>query len=79
MIVLVIEFAALGKAGEELTYRIRTKTFRSILRQDMTFFDQSENTVGQLTNQLSADGNAIKDRVGNRSAHLVKNRKNKLS
>ena len=56
---VTIEYGCLGKAGEELTFRVRCLTFSSIVRQDMSFFDKPENTVGQLTTQLSSDSNAI--------------------
>ena len=56
---LMVEYGCLGKAGEELTYRVRCLTFSAIVRQDMSFFDKPENTVGQLTTQLSSDSNAI--------------------
>lgn len=72
-IAVIIEYAALGKAGEELTYRIRTKAFQSIVRQDMSFFDKPENTVGQLATQLSSDANAIQGATGTRVANVVKN------
>ena len=56
---VTIEYGCLGKAGEELTFRVRCVTFSSIVRQDMSFFDKPENTVGQLTTQLSSDSNTI--------------------
>ena len=63
----------MGKAGEELTYRVRTKAFEAIVRQDMSFFDEPTHTVGQLSTQLSTDANAIQGATGTRVANVVKN------
>lgn len=41
--------------SERLIHRSRDQAFRSILRQDITFFDRSENTVGSLTSFLSTE------------------------
>ena len=39
----------------------------------MSFFDKSENTVGQLTTQLSSDADAIQNATGTRVANVIKN------
>lgn len=41
--------------SERLIHRSRDQAFRSILRQDITFFDRPENTVGSLTSFLSTE------------------------
>ena len=41
--------------GERITTRIRGATFRALLRQDITYFDNPDNNVGALTSQLGAD------------------------
>ncbi|KAK1334928.1 hypothetical protein QTO34_004500 [Cnephaeus nilssonii] len=38
-----------GKAGEILTKRLRYLVFRSMLRQDVSWFDDPKNTTGALT------------------------------
>ena len=42
-------------AGERLTRRLRTMTFRAILAQEVGFFDDAKNSVGRLSTRLSAD------------------------
>ena len=41
--------------SERLVRRSRDRAFRSILRQDIQFFDRPENTVGALTSFLSTE------------------------
>jgi ATP-binding cassette subfamily B (MDR/TAP) protein 1 len=43
----------LAYCSEALTFRARTKAFRSVLRQDMAFFDSPKHTTGALVNVLS--------------------------
>ena len=41
--------------SERLVHRARDKAFRSMLRQDIAFFDKEENTAGALTSFLSTE------------------------
>ena len=41
--------------SERLVHRARDKSFRVMLRQDITFFDQDTNTAGALTSFLSTE------------------------
>ncbi|KAK2765952.1 GTPase-activating protein [Arachnomyces sp. PD_36] len=41
--------------SERLTRRARSQAFRSILRQDISFFDREENSTGILTSFLSTE------------------------
>lgn len=56
-IVQFIAFCGQGVAfafcSERLVHRVRDKAFRTMLRQDIAFFDQEENTAGALTSFLS--------------------------
>ncbi|CAG8837137.1 36734_t:CDS:2, partial [Gigaspora margarita] len=54
-IVNVIQNVTLGIFCENLTERIRSMTFASILRQDISFFDEENHSVGVLTGHLSLD------------------------
>ena len=45
--------ALMAMAGERIAARLRTRTFAAIIRQDMTYFDQSR--TGELVNRLSSD------------------------
>ncbi|KAL7944075.1 P-loop containing nucleoside triphosphate hydrolase protein [Trichoderma barbatum] len=57
-----VQFIAYGLNGnafalcsERLIRRVRERSFRSILRQDVAFFDKDENTSGALTAFLSTE------------------------
>jgi len=41
--------------GERLTRKLRVMSYRAVLRQPMSFFDQPLNSVGRLTTRLQAD------------------------
>ena len=58
-------------AGEKLTFRLRTLTFRSILGKEIGWFDQLENSVGSLCVRLSGDASAIQGATGARLGLLV--------
>ncbi|XP_029414182.1 multidrug resistance protein 1A isoform X3 [Nannospalax galili] len=49
-----------GKAGEILTKRLRYMVFKSMLRQDMSWFDDHKNTTGALTTRLANDAADVK-------------------
>ncbi|CAG8655675.1 10437_t:CDS:2, partial [Cetraspora pellucida] len=51
----IIQSVSLGFSSEKLTERIRSMSFASILRQDISFFDEKSNSVGALTSRLSLD------------------------
>lgn len=39
--------------------RVRYQSLRNVMRQDISFFDHSENSTGKLTNMLSTDATAM--------------------
>ncbi|CAO2617612.1 ATP-dependent translocase ABCB1 [Lemmus lemmus] len=49
-----------GKAGEILTKRLRYKVFKSMLRQDISWFDDHKNSTGALTSRLASDAANVK-------------------
>ena len=58
-IVQILSFSAQGIAfaycSERLVHRVRDKAFRTMLRQDIAFFDKEENSAGALTSFLSTE------------------------
>ena len=56
----IVSSATFAKAGEELTMRIRILSFKSILRQEIGWFDMDENNLGALVTRLSTDAAALK-------------------
>ncbi|KAK3940355.1 P-loop containing nucleoside triphosphate hydrolase protein [Diplogelasinospora grovesii] len=57
--VMFISFSMQGvifaKCSERLVHRVRDRSFRSMLRQDVEFFDLDENSAGALTSFLSTE------------------------
>lgn len=49
-----------------MTQRIRSKAFASLLRQEMAYFDQQENSSGAICMRLSTDASAIQYMAGTR-------------
>eukprot|EP00178_Gracilaria_changii_P012994 TRINITY_DN3659_c0_g1_i1.p1 TRINITY_DN3659_c0_g1~~TRINITY_DN3659_c0_g1_i1.p1 ORF type:complete len:1298 (+),score=243.83 TRINITY_DN3659_c0_g1_i1:371-4264(+) len=60
----ILQHASLGVSGEKLTKKLRTLAFRSLLRQEIGYFDLQENSLGALTTRLSADAGAVKGLTG---------------
>ncbi|KAH6636237.1 P-loop containing nucleoside triphosphate hydrolase protein [Chaetomium tenue] len=58
-IVMFISFVTQGvafaKCSERLIHRVRDKSFRTMLRQDVEYFDRDENSAGALTSFLSTE------------------------
>ncbi|XP_041524050.1 multidrug resistance protein 2 isoform X3 [Microtus oregoni] len=62
-----------GKAGEILTKRLRYNVFKSMLRQDMSWFDDHKNSTGALTTRLASDAADVKGAMGSRLAVTTQN------
>ncbi|KAM8980890.1 ATP-dependent translocase ABCB1-like [Sarcophilus harrisii] len=62
-----------GKAGEILTKRLRYKAFKSMLRQDLSWFDDPKNSTGVLTTRLATDASQVKGATGSRLALIAQN------
>lgn len=58
-LVQILSFSAMGVAfaycSERLVHRARDRAFRTMLRQDIAFFDKEENSAGALTSFLSTE------------------------
>ena len=50
-----IQGVAFAFCSERLIHRVRDRAFRTMLRQDIAFFDREENTAGALTSFLSTE------------------------
>jgi ABC-type multidrug transport system fused ATPase/permease subunit len=50
-----------GHSGERLTFRLRLKTFRAFMRQDMSYFDDPKHSTGALTTRLATDASQVKN------------------
>jgi len=68
-----IEAALFSKAGMELTTRLRDKAFASILRQDISFFDDHNNSTGVLCSRLASDAAKVQGCTGGKLGMIMKN------
>ncbi|CAF3255349.1 unnamed protein product, partial [Rotaria sp. Silwood2] len=59
-------YTAFAIARSKLTQRIRSKAFACLLRQEVAYFDQSENSSGAICTRLSSDASAIQEMAGTR-------------
>jgi ATP-binding cassette subfamily B (MDR/TAP) protein 1 len=46
-------------SGESLTLRLRARIFRTLLQQDVAYFDQPENNTGALCTRLATEASAV--------------------
>ncbi|KAK5603038.1 Multidrug resistance protein 1 [Crenichthys baileyi] len=62
-----------GKSGEVLTLKLRLGAFKSMLRQDLEWFDSPKNSVGALTTRLATDAAQVQGASGVRLATFAQN------
>ncbi|EMC97085.1 hypothetical protein BAUCODRAFT_69121 [Baudoinia panamericana UAMH 10762] len=55
LIFFLLQGIAFAYCSERLVHRTRDRSFRTMLRQDIQFFDREENTAGALTSFLSTE------------------------
>ena len=48
-----------GISGENLTKRLRSKAFKTILTQEIGWFDDKSNSVGILSTKLATETAAV--------------------
>nr|XP_022306676.1 multidrug resistance protein 1B-like isoform X2 [Crassostrea virginica] len=59
------------KAGSDLTLRMRKLAFKSIVWQDISFFDNHENRVGALTTRLASDAALVQGATGTKVGQVL--------
>ncbi|XP_029359235.1 ATP-dependent translocase ABCB1 [Echeneis naucrates] len=62
-----------GKSGEILTLKLRLGAFKSMMRQDLGWYDDPKNSVGALTTRLATDAAQVQGATGVRMATLAQN------
>ena len=55
---------AFAYSGEALTWRMRIKTFKAILRQEISWFEHESNRLETLVTRLATDASALKGMTG---------------
>ena len=58
-IAINIQNSSLMRAAGDLSFRLRRKVFRAILRQDIAYFDDDKHSTGALTSGLSQNPEKI--------------------
>ncbi|XP_018426935.1 PREDICTED: multidrug resistance protein 1B-like [Nanorana parkeri] len=71
LIVYIIMGFSFGISGENLTMRLRSLSFKALLRQEIGFFDNHANAVGVLLTRLATDASQVKGTTGSRLALLT--------
>ncbi|KAL7062925.1 hypothetical protein AAHC03_0256 [Spirometra sp. Aus1] len=71
MIATFFQRTFLGISGEKLTKRVRGLLFKSILKQEIAWFDQHENQPGILTASLAADAPSLEKISGSQLGVMV--------
>uniref|UniRef100_A0A5K3EP83 ABC transporter domain-containing protein n=1 Tax=Mesocestoides corti TaxID=53468 RepID=A0A5K3EP83_MESCO len=71
MVATFIQRTMLGIAGERLTRRVRAMLFKSILKQEVAWFDKHENQPGVLTARLAADAPSLEKISGSQLGVMV--------
>ncbi|XP_045538541.1 multidrug resistance protein homolog 49 [Papilio machaon] len=61
----------LGRAGAQLTDRLRVMTFRNFLVQEQGWFDMPTNSVGSLCARLASDCAAVQGATGTRLGTML--------
>ncbi|XP_037037808.1 multidrug resistance protein homolog 65 isoform X3 [Bradysia coprophila] len=60
----IIQTYMFNMAGVYLTTRIRARVFGAMIRQDMAWFDDSNNSVGALSVRLTSDAATVQGAIG---------------
>jgi ABC-type multidrug transport system fused ATPase/permease subunit len=68
-----VEIFMFACSGEALTKRLRSKTFRAILRQDIAYFDQAKHNTGALCTYLATGASTVQGASGVRLGIIFQN------
>lgn len=68
LVLVPIEYFLFGVAGGKLVERIRSRTFQSVMRQEINWFDIPQHSSGAIGARLSTDALNVKRLVGDNLA-----------
>ena len=66
-----IQDVCLGVSSEKLTTRLRSLSFKAMLRQEIGWFDQERNSTGALLARLADDASKVQGATGTHLAVLL--------
>ncbi|XP_021353533.1 multidrug resistance protein 1-like isoform X2 [Mizuhopecten yessoensis] len=72
-IALTLQGYMFGKSGEILTMRLRSMSFKAMLRQEIAYFDDHKNNTGALTTRLATEASDVRGSSGARMGKLLEN------
>ncbi|THH26451.1 hypothetical protein EUX98_g7736 [Antrodiella citrinella] len=64
LVTIAVQNYLFGASAAELTTKLKSLSFRAILRQDVEYFDVDENSTGQLTSGLSENPQKVNGLAG---------------
>ncbi|RVW47424.1 ABC transporter B family member 9 [Vitis vinifera] len=73
LIVASVQNYLFGVAGGKLIQRIRSLTFRKVVHQEISWFDDPENSSGAVGARLSTNAAAVRSLVGDALALVIQN------
>ncbi|CAF0852957.1 unnamed protein product [Adineta ricciae] len=73
LITMFLQSFLFATSGEELTQRLRSKIFRALLRQEVAYFDQTENSTGALCTRLATEASDVQGATGIRIGTMLQN------
>ncbi|KAL5267318.1 hypothetical protein ACHWQZ_G004385 [Mnemiopsis leidyi] len=66
-----VQTYCIGLMSLNFTRRLRIRSFKALLRQNLAFFDHPSNSIGALTTRLATEANSVKDATGTRISTLI--------
>ncbi|KAL8570376.1 hypothetical protein ACOMHN_035794 [Nucella lapillus] len=73
LVTMFLQAYLFALSGECLTVRVRDMSFRAILRQEVSFFDNKNNNTGALTTRLATDASLVQGATGVRLGLAIMN------
>ncbi|CAF0917995.1 unnamed protein product [Adineta ricciae] len=64
--IFLFQYTAFAIVGSKLVQRIRSKAFACLLRQEIAYFDEVENSSGSICARLASNATALQDMTGTR-------------
>jgi ATP-binding cassette subfamily B (MDR/TAP) protein 1 len=64
MVGAILQIYGFTQMGERITCKVRSDMFEAILRREVAYFDNEDNSVGRLTSRLANDANTVSKAFG---------------
>jgi len=67
----LLQIGCFSVAGAKLTTRLRSMTFRKLVRMDVGYFDREDNATGKITGRLAEDANLVQGLSGQNFGQIL--------